>query len=162
MTRDSSSARGVRRKRAARSRSTVIPLAAHSASRRGLALLAFAAACATPAPRGGDSARNAAGVDDTTRIARLERDARALAKTTGCDAASSCRTAPVGWRACGGPRTYVVYCAASTDTVALLRKLEELKRAEMEYNERSGAISTCEFRTPPAVTMQGGSCTATR
>ena len=99
---------------------------------------------------------------DTARLARLEREARAVASTTGCTAATACRTAPVGWRACGGPRSYVVYCPASTDTVALLRKLEELKRAEMEYNEREGGMSTCEMRMPPGVTVQGGSCVATR
>jgi hypothetical protein len=127
-------------------------------------LALVSSACATPAPRSGDSvgSRAAERVDDTTRLAGLEREARALAKTTGCDAASSCRTAPVGWRGCGGPRSYVVYCPASTDTVALLRKLEELKRAEMEYIDRQGVVSTCEMRMPPGVTSQGGSCVATR
>jgi hypothetical protein len=140
---------------------TVVAGPAH---RRVLALLALVSvACATPAPRSGDSAGSrAARVDDTTRLATLEREARSLARTTGCDAASSCRTAPVGWRACGGPRSYVVYCPASTDTVALLRKLAELKRAEMEYIDREGVVSTCEMRMPPAVTSRGGSCVATR
>jgi hypothetical protein len=120
-------------------------------------------ACASPAPRTGDSAGSGgARLDDTARLARLEREARALVSTTGCDVASSCRTAPVGSRGCGGPRSYVVYCPASTDTVALLRKLEELKRAEMEYNEREGVVSTCEMRMPPAVTVQGATCVATR
>ena len=120
------------------------------------------AACASPAPRGADSsATNRAGpVDDTTRLAQLEREARALVRTSGCNAASSCRTAPVGWRACGGPRTYVVYCAASTDTIALLRKLEELRRAEAEYLERAGMASTCEMRMPPNVVLEAGSCAA--
>src|SRR5215207_7339650 len=97
-------------------------------------------ACASPAPRGADSAtpNGQVAADDTTRLAQLEREARALVRATACGAASSCRTAPVGSRACGGPRDYVVYCAASTDTVALLRKLEELRRADMEYNERTG------------------------
>ena len=119
-------------------------------------------ACASPAPRAADStpSKGAAATDDTTRLAALERDARALVRSTGCAAASSCRTAPVGWRACGGPRTYVVYCAASTDTVALMRKLEELKRAEMDYLERSGMASTCEMRLPPAVGIEAGSCGA--
>jgi len=120
-------------------------------------------ACAAPAPRGADSpAARAAPVDDTTRLALLEREARALVKTGGCDAASSCRTAPVGWRGCGGPRTYVVYCAATTDTVALLRKLDELKQAEMDYNERTSVISTCEMRMPPKVTVSGGTCSEAR
>jgi hypothetical protein len=127
------------------------------------ALLPIAiAACASPAPRGADSSatNRAERVDDTTRLARMEREARALVRTSGCDAASSCRTAPVGWRACGGPRSYVVYCAASTDTVALLRKLEELRRAEAEYLERAGMASTCEMRMPPNVVLERGSCAA--
>ena len=135
-----------------------------TACSRMLVLITLAGvACAAPAPRGGDSAGSgAARLADTARLARLEREARALASTTGCAAATSCRTAPVGSRGCGGPRSYVVYCPASTDTVALLRKLEELKRAEMEYNEREGVVSTCEMRMPPGVTVQGGSCVATR
>jgi len=135
-----------------------------TACARMLVLITLAGvACAAPASRTGDSAGSgAARLDDTVRLARLEREARALASTTGCAAATSCRTAPVGSRGCGGPRGYVVYCPASTDTVALLRKLEELKRAEMEYNEREGVVSTCEMRMPPGVTVQGGSCVATR
>ena len=128
----------------------------------GAMLSLIALACASPSPRGADSSlpdRQGA-VDDTARLAQLERDARALVRSTECGAASSCRTAPLGWRACGGPRDYVVYCAATTDTVALLRKLDELERAEKAYNEREGMVSTCEMRLPPSVGLQGGSCTA--
>jgi len=127
-------------------------------------LLGLAAlACAAPASRTGDTAgTGVARVDDTVRIARLEREARALVSTTGCESAASCRTAPVGSRGCGGPRSYVVYCPASTDTVALVRKLEELERAEKQYNERESIVSTCEMRMPPAVGVQGGSCVAAR
>jgi hypothetical protein len=92
------------------------------------------------------------------RIAQMEREARAIAKTTGCSTASACRTAPVGIRACGGPRSYIVYCAASTDTAALFRKLRDLEKAEKAYNEKSGMMSTCEFRMPPKAVLTGGSC----
>jgi len=51
--------------------------------------------------------------------------------------------------ACGGPRLYLVYCAATTDTVALFRKLDELKAVEMNLNQSTNAISTCELRPPP-------------
>jgi hypothetical protein len=140
-----------------------MPIAARLVPRRPTLLVALLAACATSAPRSSDSAGARTGrIDDTTNIARLERDARALVRTTGCDAASSCRTAPVGWRGCGGPRTYLVYCAASTDTVALMRTLEELKRAETAYNERESVVSTCEMRLPPNVTAEGGRCVEAR
>ena len=95
-------------------------------------------------------------------IRRLEREARALARTEGCSGAGQCAVAPVGDRPCGGPRTYVVYCARTTDSVALYQKLDELARAERAYNQEQGLASTCEFRTPPAVGAEGGSCRATR
>lgn len=98
------------------------------------------------------------GPDERPTLARLEREVRALARTDGCSSAAACRTAPVGWRGCGGPRTYLVYCAAATDTVALFRKLTELENAEREYNAKSGMMSTCEFRLPPGVKLEGRSC----
>lgn len=110
-----------------------------------------------------DTATLPATVQDTNvamqeRLSRLEREARALARSSGCDSLAQCRTAPVGWRSCGGPRTYLVYCAATTDTVALFRKLAELEAAEKEYNLKSGLMSTCIVREPPRVSFRGGSC----
>jgi hypothetical protein len=144
-----------------------------SAAAVALAALASVAACtATPAPadRGGAPAAgtdradtpasgSAAEVADTGRIARLEREARALAQAEGCTA-GQCRTVPVGSRPCGGPRTYLVYCAATTDSAALFAKLAELARAEEAYNRRNQLASTCEFRMPPNVALSGGRCTA--
>jgi hypothetical protein len=91
-------------------------------------------------------------------LRRIEREALALAKTEGCTTADQCRTAPVGNRPCGGPRFYVAYCKATTDSAALYRKLDELSRAEGETNRKSGAVSTCEFRMPPELEVVGGSC----
>lgn len=110
--------------------------------------------------RSDDSATLTSGAaeGDQPKIARLEREARAIAKTTGCHSASACRTAPVGARSCGGPRTYLVYCAATTDTVALFRKLRELETAEKAYNEKSGLMSTCEMRIAPRTVLEAGSC----
>jgi hypothetical protein len=111
-----------------------------------------------PAPQPPPAAGAARGAGDTATIARLEREARAIARTRGCSSASACRSAPVGVKACGGPRTYIVYCATSTDTVALMRKLQELERAEKAYNEKSGMMSTCEFRIAPTTALVGGYC----
>lgn len=97
--------------------------------------------------------------DDET-IRRLEREARALAQAEGCETSGQCRTAPVGNRPCGGPRSYLVYCSLTTDSVALFRKLEELSRTEGEYNRQHGLASTCEFRTPPDVVLSAGRCQA--
>jgi len=116
----------------------------------------------TSVPAGsGDAAPARVAESDTSRIARLEREARALAHAEGC-AAGQCRTAPVGSRPCGGPRTYIVYCAAKTDSAALFAKLAELARAEDEYNRRNQLASTCELRMPPGVALSGGRCIATQ
>lgn len=134
-------------------------------SRRVAPLLALlAASCVAPPKRAADTTDStgayvAPAVDDRTRLAQLEREARALAKVDGCSSSETCRTAPVGWRGCGGPRTYLVYCAATTDSAALYRKLDELKEAEIAYNAKSGMMSTCEMRLPPVVTASGGRCT---
>jgi hypothetical protein len=116
------------------------------------------------ASKSASSAPSSSGKTDsaaaTSRITQLEAEARALAKTTGCNSATECRTAPVGERACGGPRDYIIYCAATTDSVALFRKLDELKAAEIEFNKSSNAMSTCEFRMPPKAAAIGGRCRA--
>lgn len=107
-----------------------------------------------PAPerRGGGS--------EPSDIARLEAEVRALAKTSGCERAEQCRAAPLGSKACGGPRTYIAYCSATTDSVALFRTLEELRNAEAARNQREGLASDCSMAMPPTLEVSGGSCRA--
>ena len=97
---------------------------------------------------------------DWAQIVALEDQAKALVKTDGCSSDGECRTAAVGSRACGGPRYYLVYCAKTTDSVALFKKLEAVAAAEREFNSRYQLVSTCEFRLPPKVALSGASCQA--
>lgn len=108
-------------------------------------------------PASGAQTRPAAG-GETSNIARLEREARAIARPGPCQEEGQCRTAEVGSRPCGGPREYLVYCATTTDTVSLFAKLDSLAAAEKAYNEREGLVSTCEFRMPPTVELSGNAC----
>lgn len=126
-------------------------------------------ACARSTPGADDSAR---GDTDTAsasqdrpadlqaEVTRLERRLRELANANGCDSAGQCKTAPVGERACGGPREYVIYCPATTDEPALLAVVDSLKRAEMRHNQATGAVSTCEYRVPPRTDVVAGRCVA--
>ena len=91
-------------------------------------------------------------------IEKLEAEAKAIAKTAGCSASGECRAAPVGSRACGGPRYYIPYCAKSTDSAGLYRKLDEIAKAEQAYNKKHQIMSTCEFRMPPTVGVVAGAC----
>ena len=122
----------------------------------GVMVLSGAACSTMQQAVGGDVANDT--VAARAALVRLEADARALATQTGCGGASGCRSAPVGAKACGGPRTYLVYCAATTDSVALFKRLDELKQAELQFNQSAGMAGTCDFRMPPSVTVQGGSC----
>jgi hypothetical protein len=97
---------------------------------------------------------------DWAQIVALEDQAKALVKADGCSSAAQCRTAPVGSRACGGPRYYLVYCSQTTDSAALFQKLDAVAKAERAYNEHYQIVSTCEFRVPPTVALSGGSCQA--
>ncbi len=99
-------------------------------------------------------------VQEAQQLRDLEAQAGLIVRADGCTQPGQCRTAPVGDRPCGGPRDYVVYCATTTDTVALFRKLEELKRAEQEYNRKHDLVSTCEFRLPPQTELVGTTCRA--
>ena len=125
---------------------------------------AVSVACSPRAPAG-DGGGSAAASDsvtgaqrDSVRVARLEREARALAKTGSCTSSEQCRVAPVGQRACGGPRDYLAYCRPATDSAALAARLDELARAERESLRASGVVSTCEMRLPQAVSARGGRC----
>ena len=95
---------------------------------------------------------------DWAAILKIEEEAKALVKANGCTSDDQCRTAPVGSRGCGGPRYYLVYCARSTDSAALFKKLAEVEAAERAYNAKYQVASTCEFRMPPTVGVTAGSC----
>ena len=110
----------------------------------------------TPAPP--SSAPQLGDAGDKQTVERLEREAKALAKTDGCANDSQCRAAPVGAKACGGPRYYLSYCAATTDSAALFRKLDELAQAERARNQKEGIISDCSFVTEPQLQASGGQC----
>jgi hypothetical protein len=97
---------------------------------------------------------------DRSELQRLESEARALAVPEGCEDAGQCRSAPVGSKACGGPRGYVVYCATSTDEDRLLKALDQLVKREDRFNRQCGAISTCEFLLPPELELVEGVCRA--
>ncbi|MGK2961728.1 MAG: hypothetical protein ACSLFK_06215 [Gemmatimonadaceae bacterium] len=113
---------------------------------------------ATPGTSTGTSGQSQSQQGDWAAIERLEDEAKALATTTGCTASGECRAAPVGSRACGGPRYYLPYCAKSTDSAALYQKLDQVAAAERAYNAKYEIVSTCEFRMPPTVGVMGGAC----
>ena len=97
---------------------------------------------------------------DGAHLRRLEEHARALAVTTGCGSAGACAAAPVGAKACGGPRYHLPYCPVATDVAALNATLADIVRFERALNERYGIGSDCAFVGAPALELAGGACRA--
>jgi len=139
--------------------------------RRFCALFAFAflGGCApAPAPSSPDATDPSPRVDtlgnsqsaDRARIVALEEQAKSIARTSGCSRDSECRSAPVGVKACGGPRYYLPYCARTTDSAALFRKLDEVLAAERAFNVKYGMVSNCQLESQPTVGVTAGVCQA--
>jgi hypothetical protein len=97
---------------------------------------------------------------DERTLRRLEREARQLARRDGCRNDAQCAAAPLGAKACGGPREYVTYCTLTTDTEALRARLNELSAFEQAYNLRYEIVSDCMLVMEPPVGVTGGSCVA--
>ena len=88
----------------------------------------------------------------------LMAQVNALAKTSGCANAADCQTLPVGRKACGGPKTYVVFCSKSTNVALLRAKIAELDRVDLAAAKNT--VSDCMMVMPPRVTLSGGVCRA--
>jgi hypothetical protein len=128
---------------------------------RVLVVALLLAACARQEdPPGVDQPPAETVVVSEARVRELEQQARALAKADGCDRADQCAAAPMGAKPCGGPRTYLVYCKATTDEGALMRALDQLKSAEEAYNRAAGLGSDCAMVMPPEMRLEGRTCTA--
>lgn len=99
---------------------------------------------------------------DRARLDSLVVIARSLARAEGCGAAAECRTAALGVKACGGPKEYLVYCSASTDSVALASAVDLVNTMEREFNERYNLVSDCMLLLEPGTSLEGGACVASR
>ena len=120
-------------------------------------------ACASPVPAPASKPPPSASTrsdqqSDWAEILKVEEQAKAIVRSNGCTSAGQCRTAAVGNRACGGPRYYLTYCAATTDTAQLTRLLERVRSMENAYNAKWGIVSTCEYRVAPKLRLSGGFC----
>jgi hypothetical protein len=93
---------------------------------------------------------------------RTLEEARARIDSVIGDAAAStlseCALAPLGVRPCGGPRAYLAYSTAETDSAALRALLAVYERLDRERNEAQGLVSTCELMLPPDLALENGRC----
>ena len=92
----------------------------------------------------------------TLEAARAQIDS--LIGDATATAQSQCRLSALGVRPCGGPRSWLAYSLALTDSAALAGLVAVYERLDRERNEREGLMSTCELMEPPALAFENGRC----
>ncbi len=78
-----------------------------------------------------------------------------------CSSSSVCRTIGLGVKPCGGPRQYLIYSTAATDSVRLAREVARYNEAEANRNRQEGLVSDCRALVRPQVSCISGRCAAT-
>jgi hypothetical protein len=80
--------------------------------------------------------------------------------TAACSSPAVCRTLPLGSKPCGGPRRYLVYSLAVTDSARLAADAARYNEAEARRNKEKGLVSDCSMLIPPKVSCVSRRCVA--
>jgi len=98
--------------------------------------------------------------EDLAELTALQEEIELLIDSGICSENASCDYIAFGSKACGGPKTYLVY-STSIDIVLLQQKAATYNALENAYNKKWGVISDCSYVLPPnEVTCINGKCTA--
>ncbi|MGM0933564.1 MAG: hypothetical protein ACQEWD_08990 [Bacteroidota bacterium] len=65
-----------------------------------------------------------------------------------CDEENRCDFIAVGSKACGGPKTYLLF-SSSINRQKLEELVENYNKAESDFNRKYGIVSDCMLVTPP-------------
>lgn len=71
-----------------------------------------------------------------------------LVANASCTSNSQCEYVAFGSKACGGPKSYLVY-PSSIDTRHLIDQVTIYNLKEQQFNQKWGIISDCMFVSPP-------------
>ncbi|MDP2068462.1 MAG: hypothetical protein Q8K04_05805 [Lutibacter sp.] len=98
--------------------------------------------------------------DDLAELTSLQEEIELLVNSGVCSENSDCNYIAFGSKACGGPKTYLVF-STSINVELLQQKVETYNALENSFNKKWGIISDCSVPTPPVnVTCIAGKCTA--
>ncbi|MEO8295264.1 MAG: hypothetical protein ABI613_07085 [Gemmatimonadota bacterium] len=75
-----------------------------------------------------------------------------------CGDVSQCRMIAYGAKACGGPKQYLVYSVAKTDSTALAALVARYNAMESALNNSEGRMSDCSMVAPPTLARVNGRC----
>jgi len=80
--------------------------------------------------------------------------------TATCSSPAVCRTLALGSKPCGGPRQYLVYSLAVTDSARLAADAARYNQAEAQRNREKGLVSDCSMLLQPQVSCVSRRCVA--
>jgi hypothetical protein len=80
--------------------------------------------------------------------------------TATCSSPAVCRTLPMGSKPCGGPRQYLVYSLAVTDSARLAADAARYNQAEAQRNREKSLVSDCSMLIQPQVSCVSRRCVA--
>lgn len=97
---------------------------------------------------------------DRQELDRQLEEIKDLIAKEACDGVNSCDYIAVGSKACGGPKTYLLF-SSSIDRQNLQDLVKNYNQAEADYNQKYGITSDCMFVTPPdSIECVNGKCEA--
>lgn len=108
------------------------------------------------APSGQEGGQKKAMVENLQRL-RLEIDSL-IAQDLTCESVADCRAVPVGAKACGGPKAYLVASVRNAAFEALQSKSQEHQEMEKLYNEQNQMMSDCSVVTEPEMQCVDSRC----
>lgn len=98
--------------------------------------------------------------DDLAELNNLKEEIELLVDSGVCSENSDCDSIAFGSKACGGPKTYLVF-STSINVELLQQKVETYNALENSFNKKWGIISDCSMPSPPTkVECINGKCTA--
>lgn len=98
--------------------------------------------------------------EDLAELTALQEEIELLVDSGVCSENSDCGSIAFGSKACGGPKTYLVF-STSINVALLQQKVATYNALDNAYNQKWGIISDCAYLLPPtSVQCINGKCTA--
>lgn len=87
--------------------------------------------------------------DDEKELMALRQTIEELVNTSVCHENTECRFIAFGSKACGGPKSYLIY-STSIDGEKLKTLVASYNQKDADFNRKHGIISDCAMVNPPA------------
>ena len=89
---------------------------------------------------------------ESQNLNQMLSEIQTIANSKTCNNSSEWTFVSYGSKACGGPVGYIAY-ATIIDTDDFLKKIEEHRAAQKEFNKKWGIISDCSLPSQPSAVI---------